>query len=80
MSRNPQHLWHGHEPLTRNFTSPLILSHLKIDLAWLRDQVVTPIRRGDERAAIHESNLIPSGFPGHVSQMPISLTTSCASM
>src|SRR5262245_7541361 len=59
VSRNPQHLLHGHEPLTRNFTSPLILSHLKRDMAWLRDQVVTAIRRGDERAAIHQSNLIP---------------------
>ena len=62
VSRNPQHLLHGHEPLTRNFTSPLILSHLKTDLAWLRDQVLTAIRRGDERAAIHESNLIPPDF------------------
>jgi len=59
VSRDPQHLLHGHEPITRNFTSPLILSHLKTDLAWLRDQVLTAIRRGDERAAIHESNLIP---------------------
>jgi hypothetical protein len=25
------------------------------DLAWLRDQVLTAIRRGDERASIHES-------------------------
>src|SRR5215468_6418923 len=58
-SRNPQHLMHGHEPLTRNFSSPLILSHLKTDLAWLRDQVLTAIRRGDERAAIHALNLIP---------------------
>jgi glyoxylase-like metal-dependent hydrolase (beta-lactamase superfamily II) len=59
VSRNPEHLLHGHEPLTRNFTSPLILTHLKTDLAWLRDQVLTAIRRGDERAIIHESNLIP---------------------
>jgi glyoxylase-like metal-dependent hydrolase (beta-lactamase superfamily II) len=59
VNRNPQHLLHGHEPITRNFTSPLILSHLKTDLAWLRDQVLTAVRRGDERAAIHESNLIP---------------------
>src|SRR5262249_42751097 len=62
VSRNPQHLLHGHEPLTRVFSSPLILSHLKTDLAWLRDQVLTAIRRGDERAAIHESNLIPPDF------------------
>ena len=59
VSRNPQHLLHGHEPLTRVFNSPLILGHLKTDLAWLRDQVLTAIRRGDERAAIHELNLIP---------------------
>jgi glyoxylase-like metal-dependent hydrolase (beta-lactamase superfamily II) len=59
VSRNPQHLLHGHEPLTRVFSSPLILSHLKTDLAWLRDQVLTAIRRGDERAAIHNLNLIP---------------------
>jgi len=59
VSRNPQGLLHGHEPLTRQFSSPLILSHLKTDLAWLRDQVITAIRRGDDRAAIHEANLIP---------------------
>src|SRR6266700_1406000 len=59
VSRNPQHLLHGHEPLTRVFSSPLILSQLKTDLGWLRDQVLMAIRRGDERAAIHESNLIP---------------------
>ncbi len=62
VSRNPQHLLHGHEPLTRSFTSPLILNHLKTDLAWLRDQVLAAIRRGDERAAIHQANLIPPDF------------------
>jgi glyoxylase-like metal-dependent hydrolase (beta-lactamase superfamily II) len=59
VSKNPQHLLHGHEPLTRVFSSALILSHLKTDLGWLREQVLTGIRRGDERAGIHESNLIP---------------------
>ena len=59
VNRNPQYLLHGHEPLTRNFSSPLILSHLKTDLAWLQNQVITAIRRGDDRAAIHEANLIP---------------------
>jgi glyoxylase-like metal-dependent hydrolase (beta-lactamase superfamily II) len=59
VTRNPEHLLHGHEPLTRVFSSPLILSHLKTDLAWLRDQVLRAIRRGDERAAIHDSNFIP---------------------
>ena len=59
VSRNPQYLLHGHEPLTREYSSPLILSHLKTDLAWLRDQVIEAIRHGDDRAAIHEANLIP---------------------
>ncbi|HEX7962373.1 MAG TPA: MBL fold metallo-hydrolase [Terriglobales bacterium] len=59
ISRNPQHLLHGHEPLTRVFATPQILSHLKTDLTWLQDQVITAVRRGDERAAIHEANLIP---------------------
>src|SRR5262249_51489138 len=62
VSRNPKHLLHGHEPLTRSFTSPLILSHLKTDLTWLRDQVLAAVRRGDERAAIHQANLIPPDF------------------
>jgi glyoxylase-like metal-dependent hydrolase (beta-lactamase superfamily II) len=62
VSRNPEHLLHGHEPLTWVFSSPKILSYLKTDLAWLRDQVLVAIRRGDERAAIHESNLIPPDF------------------
>src|SRR5262249_20777066 len=59
VSRNPGPLVHGPEPLTRVFSSALILGHLKTDLAWLRDQVLTGIRRGDERATIHDSNLIP---------------------
>jgi glyoxylase-like metal-dependent hydrolase (beta-lactamase superfamily II) len=62
VSRGPQHLLHGHEALTRQFTSPLLLTHLKKDLTWVREQVLTAIRRGDERAAIHESNLIPPDF------------------
>jgi glyoxylase-like metal-dependent hydrolase (beta-lactamase superfamily II) len=62
VSRSPQYLLHGHEPLTRNFGSPLILSHLKTDLTWLQEQVFAAIRRGDDRAAIHEANLIPPDF------------------
>ena len=64
VSRNPQHLLHGHEPLTRVFSTPQILDHLKTDLTWLQDQVVTAVRRGDERAAIHEANLIPPDLLG----------------
>jgi glyoxylase-like metal-dependent hydrolase (beta-lactamase superfamily II) len=57
--KNPRYLLHGHEPLTRNFASAAMLAQLKIDLAWLRDQVLGAIRRGDERGAIHQANLIP---------------------
>jgi glyoxylase-like metal-dependent hydrolase (beta-lactamase superfamily II) len=59
VEKNPRYLLHGHEPLTRNFTSASMLAQLKIDLAWLREQVLTATRRGDERGAIHQANLIP---------------------
>src|SRR5712664_2599166 len=60
--KNPRYMLHGHEPLTRNFSSPDMLAQLKIDLGWLRDQVLTAIRRGDARARIHRANLIPPGL------------------
>ena len=59
VQKNPRYLLHGHEPLTENFSSPALLSQLKTDLAWLREQVLVAIRRGDERGAIHQANLIP---------------------
>jgi glyoxylase-like metal-dependent hydrolase (beta-lactamase superfamily II) len=59
VQKHPRHLLHGHEPLTRNFASPDILAQLKTNLTWLRDQVLTAIRRGDARAQIHRANLIP---------------------
>jgi alkyl sulfatase BDS1-like metallo-beta-lactamase superfamily hydrolase len=62
VQKNPQYLLHGHEPLTRNFSSPALLSQLKTDLGWLREQILIAIRRGDERGAIHQANLIPPGL------------------
>src|SRR6267143_909940 len=59
VQKNPRYMLHGHEPLTRNFSSPDILAQLKTNLSWLREQVLTAIRRGDTRAAIHQANLIP---------------------
>src|SRR5262245_31349239 len=59
---HPQHLLHGHEPLTRNFTSASMLALLKTDLVWLRERVLSAIRRGEERGAIHQANLIPPGL------------------
>jgi alkyl sulfatase BDS1-like metallo-beta-lactamase superfamily hydrolase len=58
----PKYLLHGHEPLTRTFASPLLLAQLKTDLGWLREQVASAVRRGDERASIHAANLIPPGL------------------
>ena len=62
VQKNPRYMLHGHEPLTRNFSSPEMLAQLKVNLSWLRDQVLTAIRRGDTRAAIHQANLIPPGL------------------
>src|SRR5262249_33846200 len=45
VQRNPQYLLHGHEALTRVFTSPSLLAELKADLTWLREQVLAAIRR-----------------------------------
>ena len=59
VEKNPQHLLHGHEPLTRNFGSPAMLGQLKLDLSWLREQVLKSVRFGEERAAIQQANLIP---------------------
>ena len=64
VEKHPQHLLHGHEPLTRNFASATMLAQLKTDLVWLYEQVLTAVRRGDERAAIHQANLIPPGLLG----------------
>jgi glyoxylase-like metal-dependent hydrolase (beta-lactamase superfamily II) len=62
VAAHPRHLLHGHEPLTRNFASTSMLALLKTDLAWLQDQVSNAIRCGEERGAIHQSNLIPPGL------------------
>jgi glyoxylase-like metal-dependent hydrolase (beta-lactamase superfamily II) len=62
VEKHPQHLLHGHEPLTRNFASSSMLAQLKTDLVWLHEQVLIAVRRGDERAAIQQANLIPPGL------------------
>jgi glyoxylase-like metal-dependent hydrolase (beta-lactamase superfamily II) len=59
VEKHPRYLLHGHEPLTRNFASSAMLAQLKVDLAWLREQVLGAIRRGEENAAMHQANLIP---------------------
>ena len=66
VQKNPKFLLHGHEPLTRNFGSPAILAQLKVDLGWLREQVLAAIRRGEVRASIQQANLVPPDLlPGN---------------
>jgi glyoxylase-like metal-dependent hydrolase (beta-lactamase superfamily II) len=62
VQKHPRHLLHGHEPLTRLFASPPMLAHLKTSLSWLREEVLAAIRRGAERASLHQANLIPPGL------------------
>ena len=62
VEKNPRHLLHGHEPLTRYFASASMLAQLKTDLVWLREQVLSATRRGVERGVIHDANLIPPGL------------------
>jgi glyoxylase-like metal-dependent hydrolase (beta-lactamase superfamily II) len=62
VQKNLSYILHGHEPLTRNFSSPAMLAQLKTNLSWLHEQVLTAIHRGDTRAAIHQANLIPPGL------------------
>src|SRR5215471_11654983 len=62
VQKSPRYLLHGHEPLTRLFASPVMLANLKSHLAWLGEQVLAAIRRGDERATIQQANLIPPGL------------------
>lgn len=59
VKENPRYMLHGHQPLTSNFASPAMLSQLKLDLIWLREQVLSSIDRGEERAMILQANLIP---------------------
>ena len=65
LRKNPSYLLHGHEPLTRNFTSAAMLAQLKTDLTWLREQVLSAIRRGDDNATIQQANLIPPDLLAH---------------
>lgn len=59
VQNRPRYILHGHEPLTRNFSSPEMLAQLKPHLAWLRDKVLSMASQGEPRAAIHQANLIP---------------------
>jgi glyoxylase-like metal-dependent hydrolase (beta-lactamase superfamily II) len=72
VEKHPKYLLHGHQPLTQNFTSAAMLAQLKTDLVWLRAQVLSAIRRGDDNATIQQANLIPPDLLAHhpAAQMP----------
>ena len=59
VSLQPRELLHGHEPLTRIYSSAALLQKLKPALLWLENQVLRMIRQGKSRAEIHHLNLIP---------------------
>ncbi|MGH8487612.1 MAG: MBL fold metallo-hydrolase [Gammaproteobacteria bacterium] len=59
VSLNPQHLLHGHEPLTRIWISPALLAKIKAHLQWLYRETLKGIWTGMDRTAIHHQNLMP---------------------
>ena len=58
-SLQPRLLLHGHEPLTRIFTSAAMLDDLRVQLAWLQEAVLKSVKGGMERGAIQQANLVP---------------------
>ena len=59
VSLNAKHLLHGHEPLTRIWSTGGMLAKLKIHLEWLYQETLKATRNGMSRAAIHHQNLMP---------------------
>ena len=55
----PRFLLHGHEPLTRIFSSTAMLDDLRVQLVWLRDAVLREMKSGKERGEIQATNLVP---------------------
>jgi hypothetical protein len=62
-AKAPTRILQGHTPITRVFSSTAILSDLKTHLQWLNQQVLDAIKRGDERGAVQQANLIPPTLP-----------------
>lgn len=55
----PEHILHGHEPLTRNWNTVGEFANLRVSLAWLYQATRDAIAEGLGRTAIHRLNLIP---------------------
>lgn len=56
---SPQHILHGHQPLTRVFGNMGTLVQTAHQIGWLQAQITELIRTGLSREQIHERNLIP---------------------
>jgi glyoxylase-like metal-dependent hydrolase (beta-lactamase superfamily II) len=65
----PRHLFHGHEPLTRIFSSTAMLNDLCAQLMWLRDEVLRAMKAGAERGVIQQANLIPPTLASSASEV-----------
>jgi glyoxylase-like metal-dependent hydrolase (beta-lactamase superfamily II) len=65
----PRHLLHGHEPLTRIFSSTAMLNDLRVQLTWLRDAVLRAMKDGAERGVIHQANLMPPTLASSASEV-----------
>lgn len=65
----PRYLLHGHEPLTRIFSSTAMLNDLRIQLTWLRDAVLRAMKDGAERGVIQQANLIPLTLANSTSEV-----------
>lgn len=55
----PQHILHGHQPLTRIFGDVATLQQTARQIGWLQKQTGDLIRAGLSREVIHARNLIP---------------------
>jgi len=66
---HPRQLLHGHEPLTRVFATTAMLGELRIQLAWLRDEILRMMTEGAERGAIQQANLVPPTLPASTSNV-----------
>lgn len=65
----PRYLLHGHDPLTRIFSSTAMLDDLRPYLTWLRNEVLAAMKDGIDRSAIQQANLIPPALASSPSEV-----------
>jgi hypothetical protein len=65
----PRVLLHGHDPLNRLFASTAMLDDLRGHIGWLREEVLGSMKRGADRAAIQQANLVPPALKRSASEV-----------